>query len=81
MTALRREAVRLVEALPEESLGALILYLNEHKRKEKEREERILQNRKAFDELMSLCRPGPERDYEKELAESREERFGNARID
>ena len=46
-----------------------------------EREQRILANRQAFDDLMSLCKFVPARDEKKELEESREERFGNAYMD
>lgn len=79
--ALREEAVRMMDTLPEEGLRATILYMSEYCKKQEDEKKRIEANRKAFDDLMSLCRPAPIRDEKQELAESREERFGNAYID
>lgn len=80
MNALRQEAFRMIEAMPDEGLTALIQYMTEYNQHLAEQKQRILQNRRAFDDLMSLCKSVPERDNKRELAESREERFGNARI-
>lgn len=79
--ALREEAVRMMDALPDDGIRATILYMSEYRRKQEEEKLRIDQNRAAFDDLMSLCRPTPIRDEKQELAESREERFGHADID
>ena len=81
MNALRQEAFRMMETMPDEGMAEMIRYMTEYKRKLAEREQRILANRRAFDDLMSLCRSVPERDEKTELEESREERFGNAYID
>ena len=79
--ALREEAVRMMDALPDDGIRATILYMSDYRRKHKEEKERVEQNRVAFDDLMTLCRPAPIRDEKQELAESREERFGYADID
>ncbi|MBO5514680.1 MAG: toxin-antitoxin system protein [Schwartzia sp.] len=79
--ALREEAVRMMDALPDDGIRATILYMSEYRRKQEEEKKRIDQNRAAFDDLMSFCRPAPIRDEKQELAESREERFGHADID
>lgn len=81
MNALRQEAFRMMETMPDEGMAELIRYMTEYNHRRTAREQRILQNRRAFDDLMSLSKSVPERDYKKELAESREERFGNAYID
>jgi len=81
MKSLRQEVYSMVEAMPDEALNALFRYITEYNRQVTEREQRILKNREAFKDLMSLCRPAPERDYKKELAESREERFLSASVD
>lgn len=81
MDALRQEAFRMIEAMSDEGMAELIRYMNEYNRKLAAREQRVFQNRRAFDDLMSLCKSVPERDEKMELAESREERFGNAYID
>ena len=81
MNALRQEAFRMMETMPDEGMAELIRYMTEYNHRRTTREQRILQNRRAFDDLMSLSKSVPERDYKKELAESREERFGNAYID
>ena len=81
MTALRQEAYRMMEAMPEKSMAALIRYMTEYNRKLAEREARIEKNRQAFDDLMSLCKEVPaDRNNDEELAKSREERFGNENI-
>ncbi|MBQ7515814.1 MAG: toxin-antitoxin system protein [Schwartzia sp.] len=79
--ALREEAVRMMDALPDEGIRATILYMSEYRRKQEEEKKRIEANRVAFEDLLSLCKSVPDLDEEKELQESREERFGNAYID
>ena len=80
MNALRQEVFRMIETMPDEGTAELIRYMNEHNRKLAAWEQRALQNCRAFDDLMSLCKSVPERDEKMELAESREEHFGNAYI-
>jgi len=87
MTALRQKAVNMLKELPEENLPEIIVVMTKYndkneEEKEKEKvwralEERFLKNNKNFDDLMELCKNVPnDLDYKKELAESREERFG-----
>lgn len=75
MTALRKDAMDLLEKIPEDKLYFIIqimegvngLYGAE------------TQNRdKAFAELESLRRKAPQIDYEKELETHREEKYGAA---
>jgi len=42
-----------------------------------ETEQQILKNREAFEDLINFCKATPERDYKKELEESRDERFSS----
>ncbi len=81
MKTLRQEVYSMVETMPDEAIKALFQYITEYNRNLAEREQRIIKNREAFEDLISLCKSAPQRDYKKELAESREERFLNARVD
>ena len=77
MTALRREALSLVESLPEEKILTLINFLRDLEDRA-EKNKRLAMKKAAFDELETLRREIPDLDYDKELASYREERFGNA---
>lgn len=55
MTALKREAIELVEQMPGESITAKM---------------------KAFQQLENMIVPVPTLDYDQELAEARDERYG-----
>lgn len=79
--ALREEAVRMMDTLPDEGVQAMIRYMAEYRKKQEEREKRIEEKRKAFEEILSLSKYVPDLDPERELAESREERFGHANFD
>ena len=81
MNALRQEAFRMMEAMPDDGLAALIQYMVEYNRQLEEKRERIAQKKKALDEILRMAKPLPNLDYEKELAEYREERLGYARVD
>ena len=81
MNALRQEAFRMMEAMPDDGLAALIQYMVEYNRQLEEKRERIAQKKKALDEILRMAKPLPDLDYEKELAEYREERLGYARVD
>ena len=81
MNALRQEAFRMIEAMPDDGLAALIQYMVEYNRQLEEKRERIAQKKKALDEILRMAKPLPDLDYEKELAEYREERLGYARVD
>ena len=81
MNALRQEAFRMIEAMPDDGLAALIQYMVEYNRQLEEKRERIAQKKKSLDEILRMAKPLPNLDYEKELAEYREERLGYARVD
>lgn len=80
MTSLRLEAFQLLEAIPEECLFSVIQFLQEEKLRQLSREQRIKEKRVALDELLQLSKPIPELDDQKELAQYREEKFGNANL-
>ena len=83
MTALRYEAIKLVEQMPEEQMPYVIQYIRALKEKvlgtEKslEDEVKVTPKMRAFLELEKMLVPvSQEIDYEKELAEARDERYG-----
>ncbi len=75
MNALRQEALRMMEVMPDTGIEALIHFMNEYNRNLLKEEDRIRKNREAFDDLLKLCKKTPDRDDKKELAEYREERY------
>ena len=83
MTALRREAIQLVEQMPEEQMPYVIQYIQALKENVLDinldlGEIEISPKMKAFWELESMIVPiSQELDYGKELAEAREEKYGN----
>lgn len=81
MNELRQEAFRMMEAMPDEGMAALIKYMTEYNRQLAGREQRIARKKEALDEILRMAKPLPNLDPEKELAEYREERFGYARTD
>lgn len=83
MTALRYEAIKLVEQMPEEQIPYVIQYIHALKEKvlgtEKplDDEVKVTPKMRAFLELEKMLTPiSQEIDYEKELAEARDERYG-----
>lgn len=80
MTVLRQKAFRMMEAMPEEGIAALIQYMMEYNAQHLSKNERIAKKKAALDDILSLAKPLPEIDEERELQESREERFGYARL-
>lgn len=79
MTALRQDAHSLLDRVPDDKLAPLMEIMRglEGLGPKKKRGE----NSEAFKRLMELRRPIPDLDEEKELAEWREEKFGNAGAD
>ena len=76
MNALRQEAFRMMESMPDEGMADLIRYMNEYHRKFAAREQRQYDAReKAFTVLESMTRKIPELDYARELAGYREEKY------
>ena len=83
MTALKREVIQLVEQMPEEQMPYVIQYIHTLKNKglstEQVSESKQPVNSKmvAFLELEKMLVPIlPELDYDKELAEARNEKYG-----
>ena len=75
MTALRQEAFRMLEAMPEEGIAALIQYMLEYNQQCLGKNERIARKKAALDDILSLSKQISDFDEMKELQESREERF------
>lgn len=74
MTALRREAIAMVEAVPEESLPIVINTIKKLQLPSADEEKR--RKEEAYLSLRRIIRPIPGLDEKKELAEYREERYG-----
>ena len=75
--ALRQDAYSILERLPEWKLKELLSYLQSIDEPE-DMEAVRKKKHEAFLRLEQLRRPIPDLDDEKELAEWREEKFGNA---
>ena len=83
MTALRREAIQLVEQMPEEQMPYVIQYIQaltdtvldgSFILKEMEMSSKM----RAYQELERMIAPvACELDYERELAEARDEKYGS----
>lgn len=86
MTALRREAIQLVEQMPEEQMPYVIQYIQALKDRVLEgdiilREIDMSPKMRAYRELERMIVPIPEElDYDKELAEARDEKYGRLEI-
>lgn len=83
MTALRQEAIQLMEQIPEEQMPSVIQYMKVLKSnvlKEGQfshTKETLSPEMKAFLELEQMLVPIQEElDYDKELAEARQEKYG-----
>lgn len=76
MTALRQQALELVQVAPEEVLQELIYFMQDKKFRQIEKEVRLERKRVAFEELKSLCRPIPDLDEDKAKEEYFKEKFG-----
>ncbi len=83
ITALRQDAYSLLERVPDDKLFTVVQFMREMEASStRERREQELQERRAafkrLQELVDSHPPMPDLDEEKELAEWREEKFGNA---
>lgn len=82
MTALRREAIQLVEQMPEEQMPYVIQYIQSLKESVLDinltlGEIEVSSKMKAFWDLEKMIVPiSGELDYDKELAEARDEKYG-----
>ncbi len=76
MTALRHEAIQLVEQMPEEQMPYLIQYIKMLKDKSFQTAA-LTHKMKAFRELEEMLVPmSQELDYDEELAEARDKKYG-----
>ncbi|MBR2520142.1 MAG: hypothetical protein IKE46_10230 [Selenomonadaceae bacterium] len=80
MTTLRQEAISIVESLPEEKILTLLNFLRELT-DFTDTAKRLAKKKAAFDELETLRREIPDLNYDKALADYRNEKFGNANSD
>ncbi len=87
MTALKQEAIHLVEQMLEEQMPHIIQYIYALKdemlreNKDFEKESEITPKMKAFLELEKMLVPVSEDlDYKKELAEARDEKYGTKKF-
>ncbi len=69
-----------MEAVPEENLFAVIKFLQAENLRRLSKTQRLEEKRVAFEELLRLSKPIPELNDEKELAQYREAKFGNANL-
>ena len=83
MTALKREAIQLVEQMPEEQMPYIIQYIrrlkvgNTYKAGRLSSKAAMTPKMEAFLELERMLVPAAqELDYDKELAEARDEKYG-----
>ena len=83
MTTLRRQAVQLVQQVPEDQVPNIIQYLHSLIGKvgigrPHESEATVSPKLKAFLDLEQMVKPVPELDYEKELEEARDKKYGHS---
>lgn len=84
MTALKREALQLVEQMPDDQMPYVIQYIHRLKDQALGTEQlsgdevAVTTKMRAFLQLEKMIVPvSPELDYDKELSEARDERYGN----
>ena len=80
MSPLRKEALQLVESVPEENLLGLIKLIRSEIDEQTAYKERLARNRKTLDDFLKLCKPVPDLDYDKAREEYMREKFGNANL-
>lgn len=83
MTALKREVIQLVEQMPEEQMIYIIRYIhtlrdnNQMGERSSDGEEKATPKMRAFLELEKMLVPvSQDIDYDKALAEARDEKYG-----
>ena len=83
MTALRQDAYSLLERVPDDKLATVVQFMR-NLGDDSAREKDLKARRAAFERLQEIINsvpPAHDLDEEKELAEWREEKFGNAGAD
>ncbi len=76
MTQIRQDAIKLLEQIPEDKIIYIIQIMQGMK--ELYTDDDMRQREEAFLELEKIRKKVPDLDYNKELAEYREERYGIA---
>lgn len=83
MTALKYEAIQLVEQMPEEQMPDIIQFMrrlsrgNFHRGEHSGNQTAVTPKMRVFQELEDMLTPvSQELDYDKELAEARNEKYG-----
>ena len=79
MTSMQKDAVALIQELPEEQISALLVIMRALSHEARQNRQTV--RHRAFQELEQLRRPIPDLDEKKELAAWREEKFGYAGAD
>lgn len=84
MTALKREVIQLVEQMPDDQMPYVIQYIHRLKDQALDAEQlpsdeaTVTTKMRAFLQLEKMIVPvSPELDYDKELSEARDKRYGN----
>ena len=81
MTAMQKDAVALIQEMPEEQIAALLVIMRAMSHEAQSKRGDLAARRKAYERLESLTRTIPGIDEKKELANWREEKFGYAGAD
>lgn len=76
MSALRQQALELLETMPEEFLANLIQFMQAEKLRQINKAKRLEEKRIAFEELKSLSKSVPDLDEDNARAEYWEEKLG-----
>ena len=79
MTTLQKDAVALIQEMPEEQIAALLVIMRAMSHEVRQNRQTV--RHRAFEELERLRRPIPDLDEKRELTAWREEKFGNASTD
>ena len=78
MSELKQEAVQLIDRLPEEKVKYVIQYIQELQISAPAKSTAVTPKMRAFLELENMLVPvSEELDYDKELEEAREEKYGS----
>ena len=81
INALRNDAHILLDRISDENLSQIVVILRDMENGQPDEQTRKNAHSEAFRQLEALRCSIPNLDYDKELAEWREEKFGNASID
>lgn len=78
MTLIKEKAVKMIQQMPEENMRYVIQILQNLEAMSVDREKDRQRAKKAVNDILSMEKRLPQDfDYEKELQEAREEKYGN----